>query len=105
MLSKDLFEETYWALSANKVRSFLTILGIVIGIGSVIAMVAVGQGAQSSIQQSIQSAGANLLTIIPGAQRGVGLQVSAGRGSAQTLTQEDALAISQQISLLKAVSP
>ena len=104
MLTKDLFEETYWALSANKVRSFLTILGIVIGIGSVIAMIAVGQGAQSSIQSSIQSAGANLLTITPGAARGVGVQVSAGRGSSQTLTQGDAAAISQ-VALIKAVSP
>jgi putative ABC transport system permease protein len=105
MLTRDLFEETYWALSANKVRSFLTILGIVIGIGSVIAMIAIGQGAQSSIANSIQSAGANLLTIMPGAARGVGVQVSAGRGSSQTLTQDDAAAISQQVALIKAVSP
>ena len=105
MLTKDLFEETYWALSANKVRSFLTILGIVIGIGSVIAMIAVGQGAQSSIQSSIQSAGANLLTIIPGAQRGVGQQVSTGRGNAVTLTGDDATAISTQVSEVNAISP
>jgi putative ABC transport system permease protein len=105
MLTKDLFEETYWALSANKVRSFLTILGIVIGIGSVIAMIAIGQGAQSSIASSIQSAGANLLTIVPGAARGVGVAVSAGRGSSQTLTEGDAAAILQQVTLLKAVSP
>jgi len=105
MLTQDLMEETYWALSANKVRSFLTILGIVIGIASVIAMIAVGQGAQSSIQSSIQSAGANLLTITPGAQRGVGVFVSAGRGSAQTLLQSDADAIAQQVPLISAVSP
>jgi putative ABC transport system permease protein len=105
MLTKDLFEETYWALSANKVRSFLTILGIVIGVGSVVAMIAVGQGSQASIQSSIQASGANLLTIMPGAATGVGVQVSAGRGSAQTLTQDDATAISQQVSLIKAVSP
>ncbi|MDR3643314.1 MAG: ABC transporter permease [Candidatus Doudnabacteria bacterium] len=105
MLTQDLFYETYWALSANKVRSFLTILGIVIGIGSVIAMIAVGQGAQNSIQSSIQSAGANLLTITPGAAKGVGVTISAGRGSSQTLTQDDATAISQQVPLLKAVSP
>jgi putative ABC transport system permease protein len=105
MLSKDLMEETYWALSANKVRSFLTTLGIVIGIASVIAMIAVGQGAQSSITNSIQSAGANLLTITPGAQRGVGVSVSAGRGSSQTLVQGDADLISQQGALISAVSP
>jgi putative ABC transport system permease protein len=105
MLTKDLFEETYWALSANKVRSFLTILGIVIGVGSVVAMIAVGQGSQASIQSSIQASGANLLTIMPGAATGVGVQVSAGRGSAQTLTQDDATTISQQVPLVKAVSP
>ncbi len=59
----DLLEETYTALSANKVRSGLTILGIVIGIGSVIAMVSIGQGAQKSISDSIQSAGSNLILL------------------------------------------
>lgn len=101
----DLLEETYIALSANKARSALTILGIVIGIASVIAMTAIGQGAQSSIQSSITSAGSNLLYVTPGQQRGVGMQVSAGRGSAQTLTQEDADAIQQEITLAKNVSP
>ncbi len=80
-------------------------LGIVIGIASVIAMVAIGQGAQSGIQASIQSAGSNLIIVFPGAQRGVGVQVSAGRGSAQTLTQADAEAIQTQLTDAKAVSP
>lgn len=57
MNTSDLFEESYSALTTNKVRSGLTMLGIVIGIGSVIAMVAIGQGAQSSIESSIQSIG------------------------------------------------
>lgn len=89
----DLFMEIYWGISANKVRSFLTILGIVIGIGSVITMLAIGTGAQGSIEKSIQSAGANLISVLPGAQRGIGASVSAGRGSSQTLTQADADAI------------
>ncbi len=55
MTTQDLFEETYSAVTVNKVRSGLTMLGIVIGIASVIALVAVGQGAQGSIQSSIQS--------------------------------------------------
>ena len=67
MTTKDLFEETYSAVTVNKVRSGLTMLGIVIGIASVIALVAVGQGAQASIQSSIQSLGANLIIITPGA--------------------------------------
>lgn len=101
----DLFEETYAAIVINKVRSSLTILGIVIGIGSVIAMVAIGQGAQGSIETSIQSIGSNLVLVTPGFQRGPGSQVSSGRGSAQTLTQEDADAIIKEVTLAKAVAP
>lgn len=101
----DIFEETYAALSANKVRSGLTILGIVIGIGSVISMVSIGQGAQGSIEASIQSIGSNLVLVTPGAQRGPGYQVSGGRGTARTLTQEDADAITKNIALAQAVAP
>ena len=105
MKTQDIFQETYSALSANKARSGLTILGIVIGIGSVIAMVSIGQGAQGSIEASIQSIGSNLVLVMPGAQRGAGVQVSAGRGSAQTLTQEDAETIEKEITLAKVVAP
>lgn len=105
MRSSDIFQETYLALSANKSRSFLTILGIVIGIGSVIAMVSIGQGAQTSIQSNIESLGSNLVMVMPGFQRGVGQQVSSGRGSATTLTLEDAEAIATEISSVKAVAP
>lgn len=101
----DILDETKNSLSANKARSFLTILGIVIGIASVIAMVSIGQGAQGSIQSSIQSIGSNLILVMPGAQRGPGVQVSAGRGSARTLTQADADEISKQITSAKAVAP
>ena len=62
----DIASETYSSLSSNKVRSGLTMLGIVIGIGSVIAMVSIGNGAKASIQSSIEGLGSNLLTIIPG---------------------------------------
>src|SRR3989344_4718920 len=101
----DILSETYSALSANKIRSGLTILGIVIGISSVIAMVAIGQGAQASIQSNIQAIGSNLILVTPGAQRGPGFQVSAGRGSARTLTQGDADSISEEITLAEAVAP
>ncbi len=101
----DLFQETFSAITVNKARSGLTILGIVIGIGSVIAMISIGQGAQGSIEASIQSIGSNLVLVMPGAQRGVGMQVSAGRGSAQSLKQVDADAIQSQITLAKAVAP
>lgn len=104
MKLKDTLQETYTALSANKVRSGLTILGIVIGIGSVISLIAIGSGAQASIQNNIQSIGSNLLTIRPGAQRGPGDPVSQGRGSAKTLTLDDADAL-VSLSGVKAVSP
>lgn len=103
---KDIFEETYTALSANKVRSGLTILGIVIGISSVIALVSIGEGAQGSIQSSIQSLGSNLLQITPGAQRAVGgFGVSTGRGTSRTLINEDADAIAKDIANISAVAP
>src|SRR5665213_479590 len=103
MTTRDLFEETYIALSANKARSGLTMLGIIIGIASVIALVSIGTGAQNSISASIQSLGSNLLVITPGAQRGPGFQVSGGRGGAKTLTPEDATAI-PAVSSVKAVA-
>ena len=105
MTKADLFAETSSALLANKSRSGLTILGIVIGIASVIAMIAIGQGAQSSIQSSIQSLGSNLVLVMPGSQRNIGAGVSQGRGSAQTLTLADAEAIKSQISTVKDVAP
>lgn len=105
MSISDIFYETYLALSSNKIRSGLTMLGIIIGISSVIAMVSIGQGAQGLVQSSIQSIGSNLIMIMPGAQRGVGFQVSAGRGSGRTLTQEDADAIASEIESAKAVAP
>jgi len=105
MIFSDLVFETYSAVTVNKARSGLTILGIVIGIASVIAMVAIGQGAQSSIQSSIQSIGSNLIMVMPGAQRGAGVQVSAGRGSAESLKLDDADAITQSVDGIQGVAP
>ncbi len=83
----DVLNEAIFALSANKVRSGLTILGIVIGIASVIAMISIGQGAKFEITQSIQGLGSNVLTVMPGGTR-IGA-VFMGRGTAQTLKEED----------------
>jgi putative ABC transport system permease protein len=80
-------------------------LGIVIGIASVIAMLAIGNGAKASIEANIQSIGSNLIMVTPGAQRGPGVTVSAGRGSAKTLTNEDSDAITASIASIKAVAP
>ncbi len=104
MLISDLLQEAISAISANKFRSSLTILGIVIGIGSVIAMVSIGQGASSSIEASVQSMGSNLITVLPGTLKNV-MQVSKGRGTAQTLTLEDAEDIAQEVNNIRAVAP
>lgn len=104
MLITDLFEETFLAISANKTRSSLTVLGIVIGIGSVIAMISIGQGATGSIESNIEALGTNLITVTPGFQRSFS-QVSAGRGSAQSLTIADGEAIATEITSVQAVAP
>ncbi|BCX16311.1 MAG: hypothetical protein KatS3mg098_540 [Candidatus Parcubacteria bacterium] len=81
------FIRFFWS---NKVRSGLTVLGIVIGIASVVAMISIGQGASYQIQSSIESLGSNLLTIIPGfVQPGRGIVFFGGEGSAQTLVNDD----------------
>ena len=104
MLVTDLIKETYISISANKIRSGLTILGIIIGIASVVAMISIGQGAQGEIQSSIESLGSNLIIVMPGFQMG-SESVRSSRGSAQTLTQEDATIIQEQVSFIKAVAP
>lgn len=105
MKANDLLSESYGALTVNKARSGLTMLGIIIGIGSVIALVAIGQGAQGTIQANIQSIGSNLIIITPGAQRGAGITANAGRGSAQTLTLADEQTLASSLSAVKAVEP
>ncbi len=104
MTIHDIFQETYTAISSNKVRSGLTMLGIIIGIASVITLMAIGTGAQNTIQENIESIGSNLIIVTPGALRGTGTTVSSGRGSARTLTLEDAEAL-ESISGVKAVAP
>jgi len=103
MLIADLFQETISAVSANKLRSGLTILGIVIGIGSVIGMISIGQGAKGEVEGRIQAMGSNLLTVMSGVMRSFS-PVAAGRGTAQTLTLEDAKAL-EEVSFVQAVAP
>ena len=105
MTTADLLHETFSALTANKVRTALTMLGIVIGISSVIIMVSIGQGAQASIQSSIQAIGSNLIIVSPGATRSLGYGASTGRGASHTLTTDDVAAIQAQVQNLDAVSP
>jgi putative ABC transport system permease protein len=93
------------SLSANKLRSGLTMLGIVIGVGAVIALMSIGSGAQAAIAANIESLGANLITITPGSVNSGG--VSQGAGTAQTLTLADANALADpsQAPDVAAVSP
>lgn len=101
----DFFQEVYMALTVNKVRSGLTVLGIVIGIGSVIVMVALGKGAQATIEANIQAVGSNLLMVRPGAQGGPGSPVQGAQGSAQSLTLSDVVYLEQHLSTIDRIAP
>lgn len=105
MIFADLLEEIYISFSSNRSRSGLTILGIVIGIASVITMVSIGQGSTAEIKSKIESLGSNLLVISPGATKSYGSMVRGSAGSASTLTMDDAEAIKSQVSSLKEVAP
>jgi putative ABC transport system permease protein len=91
------------ALRRNKMRSVLTALGMIIGVGAVIAMVSIGNGAKAQVEASIASLGQNIISVFPGTLTTGGAR--GGWGSASTLTPEDALAIQQEIAGVVAVSP
>ncbi|MBU0618718.1 ABC transporter permease [Patescibacteria group bacterium] len=102
---KELVLESFSTLTLNKVRTGLAMLGVVIGIGSVIALVSLGQASQRSIEEQIRTLGSNLLTVSPGSQRSGGVRGAAGGG--QTLIYNDAKAImnSPQVTTVTKVSP
>jgi putative ABC transport system permease protein len=83
------------ALRVNKLRSMLTMLGIIIGVGAVITMIAVGGGAQASVEERIRSLGANVMIILAGSTTSSGIRL--GAGAAQTLTEDDARAIGIEV--------
>jgi len=91
-------------VATHKLRSALTMLGIVIGVAAVIALMSIGKGATAQILSNIQSMGANLITIRPGASFGPG-GVRGAAGNTRTLTMEDAEAIAEQVSYISAVAP
>jgi putative ABC transport system permease protein len=97
MRTSDLVASAGRALRANPMRSALTALGVIIGVASVVAMVALGSGAQAQVERSIASLGSNLLIVVPGAMRGGGgVRGQAGGGGGwDSLTLEDAEAIAQ----------
>jgi putative ABC transport system permease protein len=91
------------ALQRNKMRSFLTMLGIIIGVAAVIAMLAIGQGAEYSVKQQISALGTNVLIVFPGSQQQGGVRT--GAGTMTTLTEEDAAAIQKECPAVAFVSP
>jgi len=91
------------ALRRNKMRSTLTALGIIIGVASVVAMVAVGNGAQARITNQVAALGQNLLSVFAGSRKSGGVQ--SGLGSASTLTLADADAIGREVTEVVATSP
>ncbi|HWQ89206.1 MAG TPA: ABC transporter permease [Desulfitobacteriaceae bacterium] len=91
------------ALRANKMRSMLTMLGIIIGVGAVVAMVGIGNGASASITSQIQGLGSNLLVVTPGQSNTGG--VMGGSGSASTLLMSDVDKIKAKSSAVKAIAP
>jgi putative ABC transport system permease protein len=91
------------ALRVNKLRTALTMLGIIIGVAAVIAMVSVGRGAQKRIAEQIHSMGSNLIIVSPGASTSGGIRW--GLGSQQTLTEDDARAIAIEVSPVEVAAP
>src|SRR5580765_1104814 len=93
------------ALQRNKLRAFLTMLGIIIGVGSFIAMFAIGQGSKKSIQDQLSSMGSNMITIRPNSNQTPGGGARLDQSNVQTLTLDDIKAIQNQSQYVNAVSP
>lgn len=100
----NLFKIAMRAIAANKLRSFLTMLGIIIGVASVIAMMAIGQGSKKSIQANIAEMGSNMIMIRPGQDKGPG-GAQQDTSDMQTLKLKDYEALKEQAKYLSAISP
>lgn len=100
----NLFKIALRAIAANKMRSFLTMLGIIIGVASVIAMLAIGQGSKMSIQKNISEMGSNMIMIRPGQDKGPG-GARQDASSMQTLKLKDYETLCEQAKYLAAISP
>ncbi len=98
-----LLKIAFRSLDRNKLRSFLTMLGIIIGVAAVIAMLAVGQGAKQAVESSIAGLGTNVVNVFPGAPNQGGIRLAAG--DASRFTEEDAAAIRREASAVKWISP
>lgn len=100
---KNLFKIAFNALLRNKLRAFLTMLGIIIGVASVIAMLGIGEGSKLSIQQQIAGMGLNMVSVVPGSQQRGGVQF--GASSMQSLKESDVNAILAECPAVIAASP
>jgi putative ABC transport system permease protein len=101
------FRIAFRALGRHKLRTFLTMLGMIIGVGAVMTMVALGNGAQASVESDVKSAGTNLVYINAGnyTRGGDELKVAAGLGAAKTLTTQDAEAIAREVKGIMHLAP
>jgi putative ABC transport system permease protein len=99
----NLFRIALRALQRNKLRAFLTMLGIIIGVAAVIAMVAIGQGSKKSIQDQLSSMGSNMITVRPNSNVSAGARLDFS--SVQTLTLDDVAALKKQALFVNAISP
>jgi putative ABC transport system permease protein len=91
------------ALYVNKLRSLLTVLGIIVGVAAVVCMISVGAGAQAQVSEKIRTLGANLLLVSPGAQTSGGVRQESG--TRQTLSEEDATAIERNVAGIQLAAP
>ncbi|MBP7967225.1 ABC transporter permease, partial [Candidatus Woesebacteria bacterium] len=101
----ELLQESIGTLTVNKLRTGLAILGIVIGIGSVIALISLGQGSQKAIESQIQSLGSNLLTVSPGGGQSGGVRGAPGSVTTLTMADADAIKNNAQFTTISKVSP
>ena len=91
------------ALRVNKLRSILTMLGIIIGVGAVITMIAVGSGAQAQVEEQIKALGTNLIVVTPGSITAGGVRM--GAGARASLTEDDAYALQRELADVQAAAP
>ena len=91
------------SVGANKLRSILTMLGIIIGVGAVITMIAIGSGAQAQVEEQIKALGTNLIIVLPGSVTSGGVRMGAGLRS--SLTEDDAYAMQRELSDVQAAAP
>src|SRR5437868_13270872 len=99
----EILRIAFRALARNKMRSILTMLGIIIGVGAVIAMVGLGQGAQKAVQERIASMGSNLLYVSAGSVNSGGTHL--GYGATKTLVYDDMTAIVREVPTVAAAAP